>query len=201
VRICSAPDYERGLSPIFDLDVEYIRRIIVGMIALGALVRETREAIGMSQTDLAVEGGVSLATVQNIEAGRANPSLSTINNVLEPLALTLSAEPGGADWNALAAMGLPLSGSTAVGPRSARSLRRHIQCAALELSRNAVLPDRERKVECLGAMLLAIHRHYPSRFRSWFRRSALIRDLLPARPDGRAIKLSRIALGPLSEIL
>lgn len=168
---------------------------------LGALVRKTRRSIGMSQTELAVESGVSLATVQNLEADRANPSVATLGKILEPLALTLTALPSGADWSVLAAMGLPLRGRTGGGPRDARSLRRHIQCAALEVSRDAGLPDRERKVECLQALLLAIHRHYPSRFRAWFRRSALIRDLLPKDPDGRAIKLSRIALAPLSEIL
>ena len=169
------------------------------MSSVGSLVRETRRSIGMNQIDLAVQSALSLATVQNIEADRANPSLSTLRALLEPLALTLSVTPEEADWEALAALGLPLSGSTAPGPRDARSLLMHIQRAALELSRNAALPDRKR--ECLQALLLAISRHFPSRFRTWFRRSALIRDLLPNEPTGRMIKLSRIAHAPLSEIL
>ena len=171
------------------------------MKLIGIQVRETRRSIGMSQVDLAVESGLSLATVQNIEADRANPSLSTLRSILGPLGLTLAVEPEEADWDALAALGLPLAGSATPRPGDVLSLRRHIRRAALEMSRDPAIADGERKRECLQALLLAIHRHFPSRFRSWFRRSPLIRDLLPDEPTGRMIKLSRIALAPLAEIL
>ena len=171
------------------------------MNSIGILVRGTRRAVGMSQVELAVESGLSLATVQNIEADRANPSLSTLRGVLEPLGLTLTVEPEEADWYALAALGLPLAGSTTPGPRDPASLRRLIQRAALEIDRHPEAADAERKREALQALLLAIRRHFPTRFRSWFRRSSLILGLVPSEPTGRIVKLSRIALAPLAEIL
>ena len=156
----------------------------------------------MSQAELAGEGGVSLATIQNIEADRANPSMSTLRSVLEALGLTLSVEPEKADWEALAAFGLPLSGGSGpLLPEDPATLRLHIQRAAFELSRNPATPDRERKRECLQALLLAIHHHFPTRFELWFRRSRLIRDLLPEVVTGRLIKLERIALSSLAVIL
>ncbi len=169
---------------------------------MAVLVREARRSIGMSQTGLAVESGLSLATIQNSESARANPSLSTLRRVLDPLGFTLAIEPENADWDALASLGLPLTGSSGSAPPSdPASLRRHIRHALLELSRNPAIPDRERKEDCVKALLLAIRRHFPSRFNEWFGRSPLVRDLVPAEPTGRMIKLSRIAVAVLAGIL
>jgi len=165
-------------------------------------IRDARRSLGISQTALAVRAGVSLATLQNIEANRANPALSTLEKLLEPLSLGLVVEPRRADWEALIALGLPLTGGR---PRDIRateeSLLGHVHRAALDLARQPDIPDRERKTECLQALLLAIRSHFPSRYRRWFFRSPLIRDLVPDELSGRLIKLSRIAREPLAEIL
>ena len=81
-------------------------------------IRDTRRCLGISQTALAVRAGVSLATLQNIEADRANPSLSTLEKLLEPLGLGLALEPQQADWDALAGLGLPLSRRSSRRPRA-----------------------------------------------------------------------------------
>jgi len=165
-------------------------------------IRETRRLLGISQTALAVRAGVSLATLQNIEAGRANPSVSTLERLLAPLGLGLAVEPRQADWDALAAFGLPLTGSGAGGLRvDEESLLGYLHRAALDLSRRPALPDGERKTECLQALLLALRGHFPSHYRRWFRRSPLILDLVADEPSGRVIKLSRLAREALAEIL
>jgi len=171
-------------------------------VSVNQAIRHTRRSLGISQTDLAVRAGVSLATLQNLEAGRANPSLSTLEKLLEPLGLGLELRPREADWNAVAALGLPHREQGPRGlPVDAASLLTHIHRAALDLERRPEQPDRERKSECLQALLLAIRSHFPSRYRRWFRRSPLIRDLVPDEPSGRLIKLARIARQPLAEIL
>ncbi len=165
-------------------------------------IREARHALGLSQTALAVRAGVSLATLQNIEADRANPSVSTLEKLLGPLGLGLTVEPRQADWDDLAGLGLPLSRRQWHGPRADEgSLLGHIQRAVLDLARRPDLRDRERKRECLQALLLAIKSHFPSHYKRWFRRSPLIRDLVSEEPSGRVIKLSRLARQPLAKIL
>ncbi len=117
----------------------------------GTLIRETRRSIGLSQTELAVASGLSLATIQNIEAGRANPSISTLRSAIEPLGLKVTVEPAESDWDALIALGLPLAGSERPSRGDPATLRRLIQCAALEVDRELPMPDRARKRECLVA--------------------------------------------------
>lgn len=99
------------------------KHIILCIVRISEPIRETRRLLGISQTALAVRAGVSLATVQNIEAGRANPSLSTLERLLAPLGLGLAVEPRQADWDALAAFGLPLTGAARAvyGPTKSHS--------------------------------------------------------------------------------
>jgi len=73
-----------------------------------SLLRESRTLQGLTQTELAHRSGVSLPTVQNLEAGRANPTLATLQAVLNALGLELSLEPRSADWDELALCGAPL---------------------------------------------------------------------------------------------
>ena len=48
-----------------------------------------REALSLSQCDLAEMAGVSLATVKDIERGKGNPSLATIRKILEVLGVEI----------------------------------------------------------------------------------------------------------------
>jgi len=172
------------------------------MHGAGDLVRETRRGLGLTQTELAVTGGVSLATVQTVEAGRANPSLRTLERILSPLGLALEVTSAAADWDALAALGLPLTTSSSPEPGPAvEELPHLVRCAAVELSRRADLPDRERRRECLEGFLLALRGHFPTRFARWFGRSELIEGLVPRRASGRVIRLSRIARDTLARLL
>lgn len=179
---------------------------------IGQPIRETRRSLGVSQAALAAQAGVSLATLQNIEAGRANPSISTLEKLLAPLGLGLAVKPRSDSWDVLAALGQPRLGLPRLNPPVAdhgiggvrtveESLLDHIHLAALDLERQPESPDHERRTECLQALLIAIRSHFPSRYTRWFHRSPLIRDLVPDEPTGRLIKLSRIARQPLAEIL
>lgn len=173
------------------------------MFELIRSVRASRRALGLSQASLAGIADVSLATLQNLEAGRANPSMSVLERILEPLGLGVEVRPEPADWDALAAHGAPLAAEgTWRGRRDGASLAAHVRRAALEVDRMAVgSPDRQRKLECLQALLLALKLHFPGTYRRHLGRSPLVASLLADGPSGRVIKLSRLARATLAEYL
>lgn len=172
------------------------------MKELPATLRSARETLGMTQSELGRAAGVSLPTVQNLEGGRANPSLSTLEAVLGGLGLGLGIETRPADWDALCALGLPLT---------ARRTRRlvpsedllvgHLRLAAVEISNGKHVRDRERKLDALHALVLAIRLHYPSLFRRRLAASPLLQDIAEREVSGRVVKLCRLARASLGEYL
>jgi predicted transcriptional regulator len=55
------------------------------MDGLGVHIAQRRKNLGMTQGELSALSRVSLATVQNIEAGRANPALGTVEKMCSAL--------------------------------------------------------------------------------------------------------------------
>lgn len=160
--------------------------------------------LGISQVELSSFAQVSLATVQKLEANRANPSLQTLQRLLGPLGLELELTRVGAQWDTLAGLGLPLTSEAPVRIRTTEeALRRHLLLAALELEQagHSGTGDLDRKRESVQALLLAIETHFPSRYRAWVAKSPLLSALAPSSPSGRVIKLARLARQKLSEYL
>lgn len=56
---------------------------------LKELMKERREVLSLTQQDLAEMAQVGLATIKDIERGRGNPSLSTINKILDVLGIEI----------------------------------------------------------------------------------------------------------------
>lgn len=56
---------------------------------LQSTIKIRRKALKISQEDLAQMAEVGLATVKDIERGKANPSLATITRLLEVLGLEI----------------------------------------------------------------------------------------------------------------
>lgn len=156
----------------------------------------------MTQVSVCAAAGVSLATVQNIEAGTANPSLGTLRKLCDVLGLRLAVLPRAADWNLLARLALPLSttGSRARGAEIG-DLPEQVTRAALELAEEGSGEAHQRKLESLQALLLALRQHFPSTYRQWFGRVPIVRRMVPRAPSGRVIKLARVARARLVEIL
>lgn len=48
-----------------------------------------REVLNLSQQDLSEMAGISLSTVKDIERGKGNPSLSTVDKILEVLGIEI----------------------------------------------------------------------------------------------------------------
>ena len=57
---------------------------------MGAKVRRLRQAKGISQADLAKRAGLTRVYVTRLEAGRQDPSLSTINALARPLGVPVT---------------------------------------------------------------------------------------------------------------
>ncbi len=52
-------------------------------------MKSRREFLGISQQDLAEMASVGLATIKDIERGKGNPSLATIQKILNVLGLEI----------------------------------------------------------------------------------------------------------------
>lgn len=53
-------------------------------------IKKRRIRLGISQQDLAEFAGVGIATVKDIERGKGNPSLQTLQKLLEVLGLEMT---------------------------------------------------------------------------------------------------------------
>ena len=60
---------------------------------LSNILKENRSKLGISQIDLAEIAEVSLATVKDLERGKGNPSLSTLEKIADTLGLEIKIEP------------------------------------------------------------------------------------------------------------
>jgi len=156
-----------------------------------------RHARGISQTELAHRSDTSLATIQNIESGRANPSLATLERILYVLGLRLELKNTPLDWTRLASLGVPLLASTDTLVRPDKGLlQQELSNLSPEVLRSIHDP---REASALKAWLQALQDHYPhtwNRFAphlsSWLKKQKL---------SGSEIKLRRIALSNLAGYL
>ena len=60
------------------------------MIDLREVMKSRRKTLSITQNDLAEMAGVSLATVKDIERGKANPSMSTVLEILDVLGMEIT---------------------------------------------------------------------------------------------------------------
>jgi len=170
------------------------------MEGLGNGIARARIELGLTQSELSSRADVSLATVQNIEAGRANPSVGTLSRVLSVLGLELDIGPAPVDWDMLAALGIPLgsTGGATVRP-TPELLVRQLYLGLAELSRSRADILDHRKLEAMQATLYALRAHFPEFHARYFGRSLSARRLLPEKLSGRLIRLSRVAAANLAE--
>ena len=161
-------------------------------------IRKARQEQNLSQQRLAARAGVSLATVQNLESGEGNPELSTIQSILEALALEISLKPKPVDIETLAQLGAPLLSSGAVSS----SLKLHPLFLINELLHiSAWLPTldlQSREANALAAYLSAIDDHYGS---VWDQLSPVVKSWFKKYPNEISPKLRRLSLQRLGEFL
>jgi y4mF family transcriptional regulator len=59
----------------------------------GSLIRQRRKDLGVDQQTVAELGDVSIHTLSNIESGKGNPTLESLNRILDVLGLELVIRP------------------------------------------------------------------------------------------------------------
>ena len=160
-------------------------------------ILKSRTLRGLTQTELARRSMTSLATIQNLEAGKANPELGTLEKILAVLGMSLKIQNLPLDWDRLVSLGVPLLVPTR------RPIRPDRNALSNELIRlrsedwGKTLSNRERA--SLVAWLSALENHFPVFWRqtanhldAWLRKQKI---------GGSEIKLRRLALATLAEYL
>ena len=172
------------------------------MAQIGMALKTRRLNLDMTQAILAVKSGVSLATLQNIEAGRANPALGTMEAICGVLKLEVFVRPI-RDLPALSGLlsfGLPLLGAPAATVAKVRPTSMSL-IAALNTGGGLMhgLRTGSREEKALASFLWALRDHYPS---VWRKLNARTRSWLGELDDDAfSIQLRRLSLRRLSGYL
>lgn len=61
----------------------------VAYMEMREVIKQRRLVLGISQQDLTDFSGVGLRTIRQIEAGKGNPSIGTLNKILDSLGLEI----------------------------------------------------------------------------------------------------------------
>jgi len=163
---------------------------------IASIIKNRRADLGLTQVLLSKITGISLPTIQNIEAGKANPSIETLSKLFDALDIEWSLNNKGIDWDLLASCGLP------VLQKELPNKLPHIDLLVKELHKlhkDISLKQDDRLRDAVQAMLLAMSIHYPKIYDSYFKKDFpinLLRNL-----DGRLNKLKRLSLIRLSRFL
>ena len=152
-----------------------------------------RKLIGLNQSELAFQAGCSLATIQNIEAGVANPSIETLTVIYEALGLEMETQTTAPNWRRLCDYGWPMEEFSA-GETKAENLNQFEFLKLLSLAVNEVkdLYDSNNR-RALRALLFAIGEEYPKFFKKRFAKNVNIQNLLYKPMTPRELRLSEAA--------
>lgn len=159
-------------------------------------IRGQRKEVGWTQVELAHKSHCSLATIQNIEADRANPEVQTLERILQSLGCELTVTHKGVQLEYWPSMGLPLMSEKALSIRPTLELLLE-QCQKLSGNLDSLSDERTRTA--FVSFFEALRSHYPSvyariggQIHKWVQKTSA----RCCRP-----KLRRMALERLSEYL
>lgn len=163
-------------------------------------LKSIRSNFGLSQVKLAHESGVSLPTIQNIEANKANPTFEVLGKLLAALGLRIQICSTPFDADRATEIGVPLFSEYA-------KIRKEVNQSVLKQEIRKWLPNllenrlMERQELAVVAFLKAIQDHYPTFYRKEISNPVFEQKLKKYANDGRMIKLRRVALANISEYL
>ncbi len=169
-----------------------------------AIIKEQRKRIGLTQVDLAHRSNVSLPSIQNIEAGKANPSIDVLEKLAQALGLTISLQESKPNWALLSLCGCPIL----LKPEEKKSLEgfrptlelliENIPAALATIQK----PEQSREKHALCALFLALQMHFPTTYKKILKLYPGIRSIMANNKiSGEIIKLRRIAISTLATYL
>ena len=159
---------------------------------------QLRKQRSLSQKELAYISDLSLATLQNIEAQKANPSLKTLTQLADIFDLELELKEKAFDWEELSRFSGLLVTKKPYPHPDKKSLNLFLKKACFHFKNTPGL--KERYKEAFESLLLALKHHYPSFYK---KHQSLYDFVCPNVKNitGRHIKLRRIALRHLGGYL
>lgn len=166
------------------------------------LIKKRREASGYSQQKLAELSGLSIATIQNLEAGKGNPTFDVLEQISKVLNFKINFTSNTTNWDRLCDYGLSLvqEETKSKSKRTIKELKELLISAAFEIRDSSALLDKERYSDAFSALLFGIKLHYPSFFKKNLQVPILIENL-PLKLSGRQLKLYRYSKSILGEYL
>lgn len=146
---------------------------------------------------LATMSGVSLAFIQKIEGGKANPSLEVITKLLDQFGVSLELTLEPPDLSVLYALGVPIVAPKRSKLRPTKDIARSMlikSCLYLRAHTD------QRLQLAVEAWLLAIKMEFPNFFKKELA-SPLTKLFLPKEITEQHIKLKRIATETIAAYL
>jgi transcriptional regulator with XRE-family HTH domain len=173
--------------------------IIIGHMDIN--LKKIRIDFGWSQVKLAHESDVSLPTIQNIEAGKANPTIEVLEKLTQVFGLKFKLYSPPFDPERAASFGVPLS--TMKDAKSYRSiqpqdLKRESRRWHQQIINHGLT---EREEISMIAFLKAIKDHYPIFYKNNISTPLFDLKIKKHSNEGRITKLRRIALSYLGQYL
>lgn len=164
-------------------------------------IKELRTILGYSQVRLANESKISLPTIQNIEAEKANPSLDILEKLFLALGIELTIKPLAFDAEKAILLGVPLT-SRVNNKSLIRPTINMLKEEAIKWN-HALLGNSisERERLALIGFLMSVKDHFPTYYNREICFPVFEKQINLLRGDGRVIKLRRISLSTVSKFL
>ena len=163
------------------------------------IIKRARVDLGLTQMELASKSGISLPTIQNMESGKANPSLDILTRVLNALGLEIKISAPSFQLDRAILLGVPLSSSL---PISVMKPSRELLCLEsikwTHHFRENMFSEREKLA--VTSFLCAIKDYWPTIYRE-IECQIFNKQIEATRNNGHLIKLRRMAIATLSTYL
>ena len=165
-------------------------------------LKSIRKSFGYSQVQLAHLSQVSLPTIQNVEAQKANLTIETLEKLLLPLGnLQVKISPPPFRYSLAIKLGAPLTskGSEDFPGKPTPELLVSEAKSWVVLFSLRLLSEREK--QSLTALLMAIRSHYPSFYNESLNFPIFESMMKTNFKNGKVVKLKRLALHKVSSYL
>jgi len=162
-------------------------------------LKKIRRDLGLTQMELATKSGISLPTIQNIESGKANPSLEILTRILNVLGLEIKVSAPAFQVEKAILLGVPLSSNQSI---SVIKPSRDMLCLEARkwahFYRENIFSERESLA--ITSFLCAIKDYWPTIYTE-IKCPIFDKQIESSRNNGHLIKLRRMAIATLSKYL